>query len=83
MFSSTLEEYVQNVSKVLGKLREAELMANMAKCHWGGTRMEFLGHLVGEGTMSVSQHRVEALAKHHQRRISGLSLGPQGSTGAT
>ena len=24
--------------------------------------MEFLGHLVGEGTMSVPQHRVEALA---------------------
>ena len=34
-------------------------MANSAKCHCGGTRLEFLGHLVGEGTM---MHRVEALA---------------------
>ena len=26
--------------------------------------MEFLGHFVGEGTMSVPQHRVEALARY-------------------
>ena len=26
--------------------------------------MEFLGHLIGEGTMSVPQHRVEALATY-------------------
>ena len=64
IFSSTWEDHIQHVRKVLGKLREAGLTANPAKCHWGGTRMEFLGHLVGEGTMSVPQHRVEALAKY-------------------
>ena len=62
IFSSTWEEHVQHVRLVLSKLRAAGLMANPAKCHWGGTKMEFLGHLVGEGTMSVPRHRVEALA---------------------
>ena len=62
IFSSTWEEHVQHVRLVLGKLRAAGLTANPAKCHWGGTKMEFLGHLVGEGTMSVPRHRVEALA---------------------
>ena len=62
IFSSTWEEHVQHVRLVLSKLRAAGLTANPAKCHWGGTKMEFLGHLVGEGTMSVPRHRVEALA---------------------
>ena len=39
-------------------------MANPAKCHWGGTKMEFLGNLVGEGTMSIPQHRVKALVEY-------------------
>ena len=30
--------------------------------HWVGTIMEFLGHLVGEGTISIPQHRVETLS---------------------
>ena len=62
IFGSCWEDHVQHVRQVLGKLRTAGLMANPAKCHWGSTRMEFLGHLVKEDTMSVPQHRVEALA---------------------
>ena len=49
---------------VLNKLRMAGLTANPAKCMWGGTRSEFLGHLVGVGTMFIPQHRVEALANY-------------------
>ena len=45
-------------------LRSAGLTANLAKCHWVGTNMEFLGHLVGEGKMTVPQHRVKALAEY-------------------
>ena len=62
IFSGCWEDHVKHVRQVLSKLRTAGLTANPAKCRWGGTRMEFLGHLVGEGTMSVPQHRVEALA---------------------
>ena len=64
IFSSNWEEHVVHVRAVLSTLRAAGLTANPAKCHWGGTRMEFLGHLVGEGTMSVPQRRVEALASY-------------------
>ena len=62
IYSSSWDHHVGHVRQVLSCLREAGLTANPAKCHWGGTRMEFLGHLVGEGTMSIPQHRVEALA---------------------
>ena len=64
IYSSSWGEHVQHVRRVLTCLREAGLTANPAKCHWGGTRMEFLGHLVGEGTMSIPQHRVQALASY-------------------
>ena len=47
-------------------LREAGLTANPAKCHWGGTKMEFLGHLVGEGTMFIPEHRVKALTEYNK-----------------
>ena len=69
IYSVSWEEHVAHVRKVLQCLREAGLTANPAKCHWGGTRMEFLGHLVGEGTMSIPQHRAEALAAYTKPSI--------------
>ena len=64
IFSFSWSDHVTHVRKVLTKLREAGLMANLAKCRWGGNKMEFLGHMVGEGTMAVPEHRVKALAKY-------------------
>ena len=64
IYSSCWKDHVQHVRQVLEKLRSAGLTANPAKYHWGGTRMESLGHLVGEGFMAVPQHRVDALANY-------------------
>ena len=59
-YSNSWVDHTKHVRQVLECLRVAGLMANPAECHWGGTRMEFLEHLVGEGTMS----RVRALAEY-------------------
>ena len=64
MNSSSWKDHVEHVRKVLLCLRGARLTANPAKCHWGGTKMDFLGHLVREGTKSIPQHRVQALATY-------------------
>ena len=64
IYSACWEDHVTHVREVLTKLREAGLTANPTKCKWGGNKMEFLGHLVGEGTMSVPEHRVVALAQY-------------------
>ena len=64
IYSACWEDHITHVREVLTKLREAGLTANPAKCEWGGNKMEFLGHLVGEGTMSVPEHRVVALAQY-------------------
>ena len=54
--------------EVLRKLKGAGLTVNPAKCSWGGTTMDFLGHLVGNGNMTIPRKRVEALAGYHQAR---------------
>ena len=64
IFSPCWEDHVKHVRIVLDRLRKAGLTANPAKCKWGGTRMEFLGHLVEEDSMSVPAHRAEALATY-------------------
>ena len=66
IFSPSWEEHVIHVDNVLTKLKAAGLTANPAKCKWGGRSMEFLGHLVGEGKMSVPAHRAEALGKYNK-----------------
>jgi len=46
---------------VLGRLREAGLTASPKKCVWGGKVVEFLGHRLGDGKMSISEKRVKAM----------------------
>ena len=64
IFSQTWEDHVRHIRSVLARLRAAGLTANPAKCKWGGRKMEFLGHLIGESKMSVPSHRAEALANY-------------------
>ena len=64
IFSSTWEDHVAHISKVLETLGKAGLTVNPKKCSWGGRAVEFLGHFVGRGTMSVPDHRTTALATY-------------------
>ena len=47
--------------EVLSTLREAGLMASPKKCRWGGKVVEFLGHKLRDGRMSIPNRRVEAI----------------------
>ena len=61
VFSSTWEEHCADLSRVLNRLRQAGLTANVSKCQWGQTRCEFLGHVVGEGRVSPAELKVKAV----------------------
>ena len=43
----------RHIRLVLETLRQAGLTANPKKCKWGGKSMDFLGHQVGGGRMSM------------------------------
>ena len=64
VFSTTWEDHLVHLGKVLQALGSAGLTANPAKCRWGGQAVKFLGHWVGTGKMTVPAHRTEALAKY-------------------
>ena len=64
IFSDSWADHLVHIEEVLKSLKEADLTANPRKCKWGGTSVEFLGHRVGAGKMSMPQHRVQALSTY-------------------
>ena len=68
IFSSSWENHVGHVREVLSRLREAGLTASPKKCIWGGKVVEFLGHSLGEGKVSIPESRVKALRNYSKPR---------------
>ena len=66
IFSSNWKDHVVHIGQVLGAIGKAGLTVNPKKCCWGGSAVEFLGHFVGKGVMSIPAHRTSAL-EHYTR----------------
>ena len=66
IFSDTWSDHVKHVRKVLDALRGAGLTANPQKCEWGGEQLQFLGHIVGKGGISIPEARVASTANYVQ-----------------
>ena len=68
IFSSTWEDHVVHVGKMLQEIRRAGLTMNPTKCCWGGRAVEFLGHYVGRGSMTIPAHRTTLLRNYTRPR---------------
>ena len=68
IFSSTWEDHIVHINTVLSLIKGAGLMVNPRKCCWGGQAVEFLGHFVGKGNISIPAHRCSALAAYTRPR---------------
>jgi len=64
VFSDTWEDHLIHIRQTLDILKSAGLTANPKKCVWGGRSIEFLGHCVGGGKMSLPRHRAEAFRQY-------------------
>jgi hypothetical protein len=53
LYSKTHAEHLRHVRLVLEKLREQKLYANLKKCNFGKTHLEFLGHIIGADGVRV------------------------------
>ncbi len=62
--SGCWEVYVLHLRKLFETLREAGLTCKMSKCVFGKRRLEFLGHVIGDGLMRVPEARIKAIAEH-------------------
>jgi len=64
VFSYNWDEHMQHVRQVLQALRKTGLTVNPNKCHWGVEKLEFLGHVIGKGVVSVPQTRASAIRNY-------------------
>ena len=55
VFSSSWENHVRHVRQVLKLLNQAGLTVNPEKCRWGGTKLRFLGHIIGNGSLAIPE----------------------------
>ncbi|CAM4533278.1 unnamed protein product, partial [Lepidochelys kempii] len=63
IFSDSWADHLEHLQKVLERIREAGLTVKAKKCQIGLNRVTYLGHQVGQGTISPIQAKVDAIQK--------------------
>ncbi|CAM5074398.1 unnamed protein product [Natator depressus] len=63
IFSDSWGKHLEHLQKVLERIREARLTVKAKKCQIGLNRVTYLGHQVGQGTISPLQAKVDAIQK--------------------
>jgi len=64
IYSADAQEHLKHVSLVLQVLREANLYVKLKKCSFNKTNVEYLGHVVGQGTVSADPKKVSAILEY-------------------
>jgi hypothetical protein len=74
---ATDDEYIENLRKVLIRLRTKKVTANPAKTRLGLKEVEYVGHLISStGTSFTPEKRLQVLYPLHRRHFFN-SLGSQ------
>ena len=58
IFSKTWEEYLQHIRQVLQTLRQHKLCANLEKCMFGMTQVQYLGYIIDEMGVHVDPAKI-------------------------
>ena len=61
VYSKTLEEHLNHLSKVMNRLREVNLKLQTAKCYFCKQTVEFLGHVLTPRGLLPNPKRVTAV----------------------
>ena len=61
VWGTTWTEHIQRLRQVLQRLQEVGMLLNPEKCTFGVRRIEFLGHVMGKGMLSINEARRQAL----------------------
>jgi predicted aspartyl protease len=59
VFSETEEEHLAHVEQVLARLKEHQLFAKRGKCHFGKSKITFVGQCIEPGTRSVDPKKAK------------------------
>ena len=66
VFSENGEKHLEHLKEVLEAFRKFGLTVKLDKCSFGKRRLEYLGHMIGNGKLAVPEHRAEAMANYRQ-----------------
>ncbi len=62
IFGSTEEEYLQNLAKVLDRLKEHALLVHPGKCKFNLTSVEYVGHVINGEGLHFSREKLQKVA---------------------
>ena len=60
-WGTTWTEYMRRPRPVLQRIQEVGMLLSPKKCRFGVRCIEFLGHVIGKGMLSISEARRQAL----------------------
>ena len=81
IFSNDCKQHFGHIREVIGRLQQAGLTAMPAQCKWAKRTLEFLGHVVGYGLVSVPEAKVEALRNYKRPKTKAQLKSFLGLTG--
>ena len=61
IFSSSWEEHLQHIQQVLNTLQQHQLYANLEKCLFGMTRIQYLGYIVDKHGVHVDPSKIQVI----------------------
>jgi Reverse transcriptase (RNA-dependent DNA polymerase) len=61
VYSRSRDDHLEHLEAVLHRLYRAGLSLNLKKCHLFRSEVSYLGHVIGPGTLSVSEKNTRAL----------------------
>ena len=61
IFIRSWEEHLQHIQQVLNTLRQHQLYANLEKCSFGMTQIQYLGYIVDEHGVHVDPAKIQVI----------------------
>ena len=61
IFSKSWEDHLQHIQQVLNTFRQHQLYANLDKCSFGMTRVQYLGYIVDEHGVHADPSNIQAI----------------------
>ena len=75
VFSSTLEEHIDHLKSIFERLSKAGLTVKAKKCELGAAQCEYLGHVVGNGTVRPQESKLLAIKAFARPQTKKRKLG--------
>jgi hypothetical protein len=69
VFSKSMKEHVEHLRILFEALREAKLYCHQAKCHFGQSKVHFLGHTVSDRGLEVDEKKTDVIANWPASKI--------------